>query len=310
MAFGEQFVHRPQRVWLRRALFQVHLWMGIALGLYVVAISVTGSALFFRNAVMESTPGRKVVAGSGRLLTKDELVEAAKRAYPKYTVSSVWMGKEPGLEVEISLRRGEGKPRMRIFDPYTGRDLGEAVPYLLQFISWSLDLHVNLFAGSTGRLVNGVFSILLTLVCLTGAVIWWPGIKTWRRSLTINPRANWKRINWDLHSAIGFWAFAFVFMWAFTGVYLVFPHPFETFVHKFAPLDYYRPVSLLSEPSSPPVKDNSVAFVTVADVVPKKDVAPQGDIAPKKDAAPRAAASQAQAGPNQVKAPPKAPVRR
>ena len=40
MSFAERWMRRPQNVWLRRALFQVHLWTGIAVGLYVVAISV------------------------------------------------------------------------------------------------------------------------------------------------------------------------------------------------------------------------------------------------------------------------------
>ena len=34
---------------LRRALFQVHLWIGIALGLYVLLISVSGSVIVFRR---------------------------------------------------------------------------------------------------------------------------------------------------------------------------------------------------------------------------------------------------------------------
>ncbi len=33
--------------WLRRALFQVHLWTGLAVGLYAVAISVSGSILVY-----------------------------------------------------------------------------------------------------------------------------------------------------------------------------------------------------------------------------------------------------------------------
>ena len=43
----------------------------------------------------------------------------------------------------------------------------------------------------------------------------------------VDPRANWKRLEWDLHSSAGFWTFAIVFMWAFTGIYLVFPDPFQ-----------------------------------------------------------------------------------
>ena len=40
--------------------------------------------------------------------------------------------------------------------------------------------------------------------------------------LTIRWTSNWKRFNWDVHSAMGFWTFAFVFMWAITSVYMVF----------------------------------------------------------------------------------------
>jgi uncharacterized iron-regulated membrane protein len=102
--------------------------------------------------------------------------------------------------------------------------------------------------------------LAVKVLSVTGAVIWWPGIANWRRSLTINLRANWKRINWDLHSAVGFWTFAFFFMWSFTGVYLVFPEPFDGLINRFAPLEYYRLVLQESAPSS--------LFVRVADPAP------------------------------------------
>ena len=34
---------------VRRALFQVHLWAGIGVGLYVLVIGVSGSVLMFRE---------------------------------------------------------------------------------------------------------------------------------------------------------------------------------------------------------------------------------------------------------------------
>ena len=39
-----------------------------------------------------------------------------------------------------------------------------------------VDLHENLLTGSTGQAANGIGAICLTLLCLTGAAIWWPGI--------------------------------------------------------------------------------------------------------------------------------------
>ena len=67
-------------------------------------------------------------------------------------------------------------------------------------VEWLVNLHENLLFGSTGRLVNGIGAVCLTLLCITGAMIWWPGIKNWRRSLTVIWRVHFARINWDLHS--------------------------------------------------------------------------------------------------------------
>lgn len=77
-------------------------------------------------------------------------------------------------------------------------------------VEWFVKLHSNLLFGSTGRLVSGIGGICLTLLCLTGAVIWWPGLKNWRRSLTVSWGSQFPRINWDLDSAPGFWSFLFV----------------------------------------------------------------------------------------------------
>ena len=57
--------------------------------------------------------------------------------------------------VEVTLRRTTVEKR-RLFDPYTGRDLGEAMPIGLSLALGLLELHDNLLGGTTGRTVNGV----------------------------------------------------------------------------------------------------------------------------------------------------------
>ena len=97
-------------------------------------------------------------------------------------------------------------------------------------VEWLVKLHSNLLAGTIGRSVNGVGAAGLTLLCLTGAFIWWPGIKNWRRSLTVSWRSNLARTQWDLHSALGFWSFPFLFVWAISGTYFAFPDLFNAVI--------------------------------------------------------------------------------
>ncbi len=184
----------------------------------------------------------KAVAIQAVRLTTDQIRERANNRYPGYSITYLWESKRPDQATEIWLENGSRKVQ-RLFDPYTGADIGRSVPIGIGIIAWCSNLHTNLLAGPTGRAVNGVASMLVTLLCLTGAILWWPGIAKWRRSLMVDPRANWKRLNWELHSVVGFWTFALVFMWAFTGIYLVFPDPFQQAVNHVLPLDFYKPLT-------------------------------------------------------------------
>jgi len=227
MSLWERWQKHPQSLWLRKAVFQVHLWTGIGLGLYVLLVCLSGSAIVFESELFSAlTPGPRMVAISGARLSRAELKQAAQRAYPNDPVTQIRESRIPNEAAEVFLQHN-GKRNQRLFDPYTGRDLGPARPRSLLFLGWLAQLHMSLLSGYTGRLVNGVCAFFVTLLCLTGAVIWWPGIHGWRSSLTIHSKTNFKRLNWDLHSAIGFWTLAFVFMWALTGTYLVFPRPFD-----------------------------------------------------------------------------------
>jgi uncharacterized iron-regulated membrane protein len=90
-----------------------------------------------------------------------------------------------------------------------------------------LFLHTSLLMGPAGRVINAIGALALIALCATGAVIWWPGRAHWRRSLKIEWRANFPRISWDTHSALGFWLLLFVLMWGVSGLYLSRPQFFD-----------------------------------------------------------------------------------
>lgn len=237
----------PQNVWLRKAIFQVHLWTGISLGTYIFVICLTGSVLVYRNELYTYFgPQPVLVERVGESMSQDALERAARQAYPGYDVRDVRPGETPNHAVEISLR-GEGDPIRRLFNPFTGEDLGDPLPLGYRVTGWLLDLHDNLLGGETGRRVNGVGAILLFLLALTGAVIWWPGILRWRRSLTIDRQADWKLFNWSLHSAFGFWCWPFLVMWALTGAYLSYPAFFQAIVDYLEPFDMDNPVERVGD---------------------------------------------------------------
>jgi uncharacterized iron-regulated membrane protein len=236
MSFWEQWLNRPQSLWVRKALFQVHLWTGIGIGLYVLLMSVSGSILIYRRDLAKTLSREpRIAVGPGERMTVDELKQAAKRAYPEYEVARVDEGKKADQPAEILLQHGDTRLQ-RFFNPYTGADLGDPLRAGFRFILWLADLHDDLLMGRSGRRWNAIGGALGTLLCLTGAIIWWPGIKYWRSSLAVRWKGNRKGLNWALHSALGFWSIAFIFMWGITGIYLSIPESFNAVVDFLEPI--------------------------------------------------------------------------
>ncbi len=233
----EDWLRRPQKVWVRKALFQVHMWTGIGVGLYVFLISVSGSAIVFRPELLRAfARPAPVIANAGLPMSEDALKDAARRVYPEHEVTEIWRSKKPDAAVELWLRHG-ARTRQRLFDPYTGEDFGEAIMLGERVVLGLIRFHDTLLGGEFGRTINGFGALFLVVLCATGAVIWWPGVKTWRRSLVIPRKLNSHRFNWHLHSMLGFWSLALVVMWAVTGASLAFPHLSAAIVEHFEPAE-------------------------------------------------------------------------
>jgi uncharacterized iron-regulated membrane protein len=238
--FGNDLLHRPQSLLLRRFLFQIHLWVGIAVGLYMFLMGVTGSALVFREELEQrADPALYPRVQDGTALAPiTDVIRNIEITFPNHRVRSVYSPSRT-RPVYYGFIEQNGQSRT-VLASSTGDVLGERPPTGL--IRGLQDLHVNLLYGRTGRIVNGFGAILLLVLSATGAAIWWPGLDAWRKNLRVDFRKNWKRVTWELHSATGFWTVAVVAMWAFTGAYFTFPQPFQRVVNK---------VSRLTPPPAP-----------------------------------------------------------
>lgn len=231
MSAWQQWVRQPQTVRLRKVFFQVHLWIGLAIGLYIVVLSVTGSALVFRDELTEAFETPLPPYEEGRSpLSRADLAAAALRRYPDHEVTRVgnrFTRSRP--VIEIWLERG-GQRQERLFNPYTGEEVGAALPFGVRAIVWTADLHNELLMGEKGKRVNGIGSALVALLAMTGLVLWWPGIQRWRRAATVRWKTRWPVFNFDLHSALGLWFFAVIALWGWSGIYLAFPEPIHAVV--------------------------------------------------------------------------------
>jgi uncharacterized iron-regulated membrane protein len=227
----QRWIRNPQLLGWRRALVQLHLWIGLLVGIYIVVLSVSGSLSVIRPDVHRWFVPRSVPV-EGTRLTGDALQEAVRRTYPEYEVTNVFERRRPDTPVMITLQR-DGETVERLFDPYALRDLGLTYPPITEAIEWVVDLHDNLLTGTTGRFVNGIGAVLFLSLVITGAIVWWPGVGRLSHSLVPGKPAKSARFARRLHNSLGFWVFALLLLWAVTAVYLCFPDPFEWTIDYF-----------------------------------------------------------------------------
>ena len=228
---------------MRQVIVRLHRWIGIVLAAYVAMICLTGSALVYRPELYRYFEPRPVAVTPGStLLSDEELLERARRAFPAEEPAKVWRG-EPGHAVEVDLVR-EGGTRGYLFDPYSGRPLRPTLPLGYTMTTKLLQLHTELLGGPEGRLVNGAFALGFIFLGLTGILAWTPRKR--RRAQPSAAASLAGRLR-RLHKSIGIWVSAFVLLWGLTGLHLAYPGIMSELVDYFDPFDEMNPVERVGD---------------------------------------------------------------
>jgi uncharacterized iron-regulated membrane protein len=234
MSFLRTFLHHPRKLWLRRAFFQIHLWAGVLLSLYVVMIALTGSILVFRTELTRARlPKTLTPYDAGRTAPIAKVLERFRTAYPGAKLESIQM---PSPQMPAFLLFAADS-HQHSFTPLADPVTGDLKLQPRTWLYWTYELHANLLLGdSYGVQVNGIGAVCLLLLTATGLFLWWPGVKIWARGLRISFRHHWRRINFDAHNAIGFWTLFMVFWWALSGIYFAWYRQVASAVAVVSPL--------------------------------------------------------------------------
>lgn len=261
------FWSEPRKVFWRKALFQIHLWLGVGLGLYFVVVALTGSIIVYKKEIERSQiPHLTRVEPLPQRQSFAAMVANVKATYPNASLSNVYLYWQPGDTFSFRLQsKTEGRIQVYV-DPYRNRILGED-RYKDRFLQWAYDLHVNLLLGDLGEYLNGWGGFGLALVSFSGIIVWWPGRRWWRQGFTYETRARWKRQNYDLHKLSGLLTTVPLLLLALTGAYWSFPQAYEDLLARLTnspvkvPTPRVSPVSPTQLASLDTVLDNAIRVI-------------------------------------------------
>ncbi len=228
----------------------VHKWAGLVAGFFLFLLGATGSALVFENGIDRTlNPSLFYVEPQRVPLPLSDLLARANLADPKDPVSGIRIADAPNQAYEFSSR----VRRSIMIDPYSGRILGTR-DRERSFARWLHLLHTRFLAGELGELAAGWFSVIMLGLALSGLYLWWP-----RKLLAVKTDVSWKRVNFDLHNTLGFYASAVLAMIAFSAVLIAFERTTDPLVRRLDgatnPLDVTKLQSVVSHGSTIPPQD-------------------------------------------------------
>lgn len=211
---------------LKQAVGKVHLWLGLASGLVVFIVSLTGAIFTFQDEIRDLTePWRKVEVSGAAPLLPSRLQAAALAQHPGVKEETTWVTYfGPERAATVFFTDSAQMPIMVSVNPYTGLVLQEQ-NLRYHFFSIVQAIHMTLLLPeAVAKWVVGGSVIIFVLMLITGLVLWWPKRRQERKQrFTIKWGARWRRINYDLHNVLGFYAASIAVVLALTGLCMIFP---------------------------------------------------------------------------------------
>ncbi|WP_438480021.1 PepSY-associated TM helix domain-containing protein [Oleiharenicola lentus] len=200
----------------KRILFWVHLVLGVAGGLVIAMLALTGAAMAFEPQILDLIEPHAnavtLIEGAPRL-TAQQLLDGVKAKFPDKSPGGLVLSSEPTKPVLVQVA---GAHAVSVH-PQTGEIVSERTPS--NFFTVMLLLHIRLSSGAVGNWIVTVSNVFFILLCITGLYLWWPKTLRAMKSVTrFNFKLKGKAFHWNLHNVSGFWALAVLFIISVTGL--------------------------------------------------------------------------------------------
>lgn len=196
----------------RSAIFWMHLIVGVAAGVVVLIMSITGVALTYEKQMLEWADRRAWTAPSSldaHHLPPETLLAKVAEARPGVAPTGVTLRANPAAPATVTL---EGNASLLV-DPYTGVIIGAPPSGLRNFFRtmtvWHRYLALQDASRATGKAVTGAANLAFLFIVLSGMYLWLPRVWTWLQFKAVlwfrgGLPAKARDFNW--HNVIGIWS--------------------------------------------------------------------------------------------------------
>lgn len=193
---------------------------GLVSGIVVFVVGITGALFVFEEEGRELLQHKyyHVADMGGERLPVGRLVDSFSVHFPKQKINGIRFKEQRDAAFVFFT-----KNKLVSMNPYTGVVTGVRNPDA-DFFMVVRKVHTELYMGRVGKQIVRWNVLIFFVMCISGLVLWWPKQKRFfKQAARINFKTkSWKRLNWDLHSVLGFYAVFVLLIISSTGLFFAF----------------------------------------------------------------------------------------
>lgn len=199
----------------------LHLWFGLASGIVVVIMGITGCILVFEHEIKGFTsPWLNVEAQSPeKVLPPSQIYALVRKSLPEKEIHGLWYnGLDKTIKVDVE------SDSLIYVNPYNGKIIGMVDHE--DFFHEIDEGHRYLWLGKEiGTAITSWATFIFFFLLISGLILWFP--KKWNKttinsSFKIKSNAKFKRLNYDLHNVMGFYTLILALLISLTGLIMTF----------------------------------------------------------------------------------------
>ena len=214
---------KTTRYSFRKLINDIHLWLGLASGIILFLVCISGTILTFYHEIKDFFADDFSIEKTANKETVSALVTTLKVAEIGF-VAGVTIAADPKKPYVFNVKKNlkERRGSRVLVNPFSSEIITLKKTSADAFLATTFKLHRWLLLDAKiGRPIVGVATIIFLIISFSGIYLWFPKKLKWRnikQGFKIKTKANWKRINYDLHNTLGFYTCIFIIIMGITGL--------------------------------------------------------------------------------------------
>jgi uncharacterized iron-regulated membrane protein len=210
---------------MRKWILKIHLWVGLVSAAFVIVLGISGAIIAFENDYDHwFSPSLWYVTPQPQRESQQALADMVQQKFAPAKVTAIYLQDSRDDLAQVYFLSNDLEVHV---NPYNGTILGtrDHAPRISEIVNVIHQLHIRLVhirIGSTdvGKILVEIAGVEMFLMIPTGIWLWWR-----KKQYSISWKSSWKRINWDLHSAVGIYSVLFLTLATVTGFFISFERP-------------------------------------------------------------------------------------